>query len=67
MKKTELMQELQGKTIEELNTLEQQYRDELFRIRMKHYSGQLQKSSDMRNKRRDIARVLTVRSQKQNA
>lgn len=67
MKKTELMQELQGKTIEELNTLEQEYRDELFRIRMKHYSGQLQKSSDMRTKRRDIARVMTVRTQKQNA
>lgn len=67
MKKKELMQELQGKTIEELNTIEQEFRDDLFRIRMKHYSGQLQKSSDMRTKRRDIARVLTVRAQKQNA
>lgn len=65
MKKNEFVEELRGKTVVELNELERELRDELFRLKMKHYSGQLQKSSDLRAKRRDIARVQTIRTQKQ--
>lgn len=57
-------QELREKTAAELQELERQVRDELFRLRMKHYSGQLQRPSDLREKRRDIARIKTVLTEK---
>jgi len=57
--------ELRQKTEKELVELERQLRDELFRLRMKHYSGQLQNVSELRVKRRDIARVKTVRAELQ--
>ena len=56
--------ELKEKSDKELVELERQLRDELFRMRMKHYSGQLQDVAQMRNTRRDIARILTVRTQR---
>jgi large subunit ribosomal protein L29 len=56
--------ELKEKSDQELVELERQLRDELFRMRMKHYSGQLQDVAQMRNTRRDIARILTVRTQR---
>lgn len=57
--------ELQGKSEAELVEVERQLRDELFRLRMKHFTGQLQRVSELREKRRDIARVLTVITQLQ--
>lgn len=65
MKKTEFLEGLKAKSVDELNSFEKELRNDLFRLRMKHYSGQLQKSSDLREKRRDIARVQTIRAQKQ--
>lgn len=59
--------ELKGKNAQELNELERQFRDELFRLRMKHYSGQLQRVSDLREKRRDIARLKTLQTQLKQA
>lgn len=56
--------ELREKTTAELEELERQVRDELFRLRMKHYSGQLQRPSDLQEKRRDIARIKTVLTEK---
>ncbi len=56
--------ELREKTTAELEELEPQVRDELFRLRMKHYSGQLQRPSDLQEKRRDIARIKTVLTEK---
>ena len=56
--------ELREKTMTELAELERQVRDELFRLRMKHYSGQLQRPSDLQEKRRDIARIKTVLTEK---
>ncbi len=57
-------QELREKTVTELNEIETQLREELFRLRMQHYSGQLQQVSDLRQKRRDIARVKTILTEK---
>jgi large subunit ribosomal protein L29 len=57
--------ELREKSAGELAELEQELRDELFRLRMKHFTGQLQRSSELKEKRRDIARVLTVRREKE--
>jgi large subunit ribosomal protein L29 len=56
--------ELRGKSEAELVEMERELRDELFRLRMKHFTGQLQRVSDLNDKRRDIARVLTVLSEK---
>ena len=53
--------ELREMSEKELVQLERELRDELFRMRMLHYSGQLQNASELRTKRKDIARVLTVR------
>jgi large subunit ribosomal protein L29 len=53
-------QELRDKSEQELVELEKQLRDELFRLRMKHFTGQLQRVSELKEKRRDIARVKTV-------
>ena len=42
--------ELREKTTTELEELERQVRDELFRLRMKHYSGQLQRHRPPRHR-----------------
>ena len=55
--------ELKGKSASELASMERELRDELFRLRMKHYSGQLQRVSELREKRRDIARVKTAQTE----
>lgn len=59
--------ELNQKSIGELVELERQLRGELFRLRMKHFTGQLQKVSELRGKRKEIARVLTVIREKEKA
>ena len=59
--------ELQEKSEAELTELEKELRDELFRLRMKHFTGQLQRVSDLKEKRRDIARIMTVIREKQLA
>ena len=57
--------ELRDKSPAELMDLERQLRDELFRLRMQHFTGQLQRVSDLRQKRRDIARIKTVLRERQ--
>jgi large subunit ribosomal protein L29 len=52
--------ELREKSQEELRELEQQVRDELFRLRMKHFTGQLQNVAHIRQRKRDVARIKTV-------
>lgn len=59
--------ELKGKSASELAAMERELRDELFRLRMKHYSGQLQRVSELREKRRDIARVKTAQTELRKA
>lgn len=59
--------ELEGKSVAELEELEKQLREELFRLRMKHFTGQLRRVSDLKEKRRDIARVLTAMTKLQSA
>ncbi|AWV87990.1 50S ribosomal protein L29 [Bradymonas sediminis] len=53
--------ELREKTQEELLELENQVRDELFRLRMKHFTGQLQNVAHIRACKRNVARIKTVR------
>lgn len=43
----------------ELRRKESELRDELFRLRFQHHTGQLQSPIRLRTTRRDLARVLT--------
>lgn len=55
--------ELREKSQDELRALETQVRDELFRLRMKHFTGQLQNVAHIRACKRNIARIMTVRKE----
>ncbi len=57
--------ELREKSMEELTELEAQLREELFRLRMKHYTGQLQQSAELKERRKDIARIQTILAERQ--
>lgn len=57
--------ELHNKSIEDLEALEAKLRNELFRLKVMHFSGQLQKTSELRKTRREIAQVLTVLRERQ--
>ena len=52
--------ELRERSDDGLHELEQQLRDELFRMKMKHHTGQLQETSQLKETRRDIARIKTI-------
>ena len=56
MKATEIRQ----KSDAELQELGSTLRDELFRLRMQHYTGQLESPVRIREVRKDIARVETI-------
>ncbi len=53
-------EELREKNDRELRELEQQLNEEFFRMRLKHYTGQLQQTNKLRETRRDIARIKTI-------
>jgi large subunit ribosomal protein L29 len=59
--------ELREKSVQELTDLEKQLRDELFRLRMKHFTGQLQQVSELKERKRDIARIQTILNERANA
>ena len=52
--------ELRQKTPEELKTLLLELSRDRFKLRMQKGTGQLSKPSEMKNLRRDIARINTV-------
>jgi large subunit ribosomal protein L29 len=39
-------------------------RDQLFKLRIKHSTQQLEKSADLRRARRDLARALTIEAER---
>jgi large subunit ribosomal protein L29 len=55
--------EMRDKSPEELKSLEAELREELFELRMQHHTGQLESPARIRETRRTIARVLTVRGE----
>ncbi len=59
--------ELKELSVEELSRKAAEMRENLFNLKIRHKSGQLTASSDLGKNRRDLARVLTVLSQKQAA
>jgi len=59
--------ELREKSEVELEDLEHELSEELFKLRMKHFTGQLQQVALLKTKRRDIARVKTILREKERA
>lgn len=57
-------EELREKNDHELQELEQQLREELFRMRMKKQTNQLQETHRLGQTRRDIARIKTILSER---
>jgi large subunit ribosomal protein L29 len=56
--------ELRSKSLEELYSLEKEAREELFKVRMQHAVGQLLDPSKISKMKKDVARILTVISEK---
>ena len=57
--------ELRERTIEELQTKESELADQLFALRLNKVTGQLESPAKIQTVRRDLARVLTVLTEKQ--
>jgi large subunit ribosomal protein L29 len=55
--------ELRGTTIEELDNKEQDLRKELFNLRFKQATGEIDNPMRIRAIKKDIARILTVITQ----
>jgi large subunit ribosomal protein L29 len=51
---------LREKSVEELRTLGEEERRNLFDLRFKHYTGQLINTASLRDARRQIARIETI-------
>jgi len=60
-------EDFKGKTADELKAQAIQLRKEAFNLRFQKASGQLEKTSRVREVRRDIARILTIARQKRGA
>lgn len=54
-------------TVNELNQKEQDLRKELFNLRFQQATGEIENPMRIRTVRKDIARVLTIKSEKLRA
>lgn len=54
------LEQLRDRPDQELREALVQYRDELFRLELGKHTNQVTSSAELQNKRRDIARILTV-------
>jgi len=52
--------ELRQKDTDELRALADELQEELFRLKMQHHTGQLDRVSRLKQTRRQVARVLTI-------
>jgi large subunit ribosomal protein L29 len=59
--------EIRGMTVEELSQKEQDMRKELFNLRFQQATGEIQNPMRIRAVRKDIARVLSIKSEKLSA
>jgi large subunit ribosomal protein L29 len=57
--------ELRDLSAEELAAKEKEFREEEFKLRFKHATGQLEKTDRLRKLRKDIARVKTIIREKE--
>jgi large subunit ribosomal protein L29 len=59
------LQEMKDLGLDELQAKEKEFREEEFQLRFKHATGQLDKTSRLKELRRNIARVKTLIRQKE--
>ncbi len=59
--------ELRDLSVDELANKEREFKEEEFKLRFKHATGQLEKTARLRQLRRDIARVKTIMSEKERS
>ena len=59
------IKELQNLSVAELNTKRSELKEELFNLRFRHATGQLENPVSLRNCKKDIARVQTIIRQKE--
>ncbi|NWF52215.1 MAG: 50S ribosomal protein L29 [Nitrospirae bacterium] len=59
--------ELKDMTVEELSDKEQELRRELFNLRFQQATGEIQNPMRIRTVKRDIARILTIKTEKLKA
>jgi large subunit ribosomal protein L29 len=57
--------ELRELSVDQLEAKEKEFREEEFKLRFKHATGQLEKTSRIRQIKQDIARVKTVIREKE--
>jgi len=57
--------DLRGLTVEELLNKEIETKDDLFKLRFKHGIRRLENSAKLNQLRKDIARIQTIRAEKQ--
>lgn len=57
--------EIQNLAVEELRHKEAEMRDEIFRLRMKRSASSLDNTMVIRNRRKELARIITFLRQKQ--
>lgn len=50
-------------SVEELTSRENDLRKQIFELRIRHNTGVLESPAELKNLRRDLARVLTVRTE----
>jgi large subunit ribosomal protein L29 len=58
---------LREKSVEELRTLGEEERRNLFDLRFKHYTGQLINTASLKDARRQIARIETIIRERETA
>jgi large subunit ribosomal protein L29 len=61
------IKEIRDLTEQELETRRREIKQELFHLRMQQQAGHLEKSSQLRSLRRDVARIESLRSQRRIA
>ena len=61
------IKEIRDLTEQEMRTKRRDIKQELFHLRMQQQAGQLEKSSQIRSLRRDVARIESVFSQRRIA
>ncbi|MBI4966008.1 MAG: 50S ribosomal protein L29 [Desulfomonile tiedjei] len=59
--------ELRDLSVEELATKEKEFREEEFKLRFRHATGQLEKTARLRILRKEIARVKTIMREKEGS
>lgn len=58
------IKEIRDLTADELRSRKRELREQMFHLRLQQASGQLEKPSELRSLRREIARIETVLTQK---